>query len=185
MNNNEVVLIIITGKTASGKDTVVGKILEKDPEFKKVLTTTSRVPRNAEVNGRDYHFISESEFKRKIETGDFLEYVEYGGNLYGTQKNQINPNEDLIWKIDPSMAGKAKQLFPDALVVYINTGDEIVLKRLRERGLSEQEIEKRMQNDQQFWQRYKDSYDYVVENMPGKLDNTIDKIVQIIQNHRS
>lgn len=173
-------LIIITGKTASGKDTLISRILQKYPDFRKVLTTTSRTPRNGEKNGVDYNFISENEFKRKIKQGDFLEYVEYGGNYYGTEKSRISPWENLIWKIDPSMAGKAKSVFENSKIIYITCDEESVLKRLKGRGLSEEEIQKRMADDKKIWNQYKDSYDYVVENVPGKLNQTIDEIVNII-----
>lgn len=173
-------LLILTGKTASGKDTLISEILQKYPDFKKVLTITSRLPREGEVSGIDYNFISESEFKQKIEQEDFLEYVEYGGNYYGTEKSRINDDENLIWKIDPSMAGKAKELFPDSISIYIRVDNQVVLDRLRERGLSEEDIAKRMQDDLKFWDLYRDKYDHVVENVPGNLQLAIDKIRQII-----
>ncbi len=173
-------LLILTGKTASGKDTLVAKILEKYPDFRKVITSTSRSPREDEKNGVDYSFVSADEFKQKIAQGDFLEYVEYGGNFYGTEKSQLNPKENLIWKIDPSMAGKAKAVFRDSTIIYINSDNETVLKRLRERGLSEEEVVKRMQDDQRFWQFYHDKYDYIVENVPGNLQVAVDKICEII-----
>ena len=178
-------LLVLTGKTASGKDTIIARVLSKYPNFKRVLTTTSRQIRSDEQNGVDYNFISEDRFKQKIAQGDFLEHVEYGGNLYGTEKSQINPNENLIWKIDPSMAGKAKKIFPDSTIIYINVADSIVLQRLRERGLTEDEIDKRIQDDQKFWDEYKDKYDYVVENVSGNLEVALNKIYEIINTSKS
>lgn len=175
-------LIIISGKTASGKDTLIARILKKYPNFKKVLTSTSRLPRNGEQNGMDYNFISQEQFKQKISQEEFLEHVEYGGNYYGTEKSRVNPAEDLIWKIDPSMAGKVKEIFPGSIVIYISTDEMTILKRLKDRGLSKEEIEKRMQDDEKFWDLYQDKYDFVVENKPGALEETVDKIAQLIQN---
>lgn len=177
-------LLVLTGKTASGKDTLIAKILEKYPNFRKVLTTTTRAPREAEVNGVDYNFISKEDFKKNLEQGDLLEYVEYGGNLYGTERPQINLTEDLIWKIDPSMAGKAKEMFKNSITLYITVDEGVVLERLKMRGLSRKEIEKRIQDDQKFWDEYQDRYDYVVENVPGQLDQTVAKITQIINASR-
>ena len=173
-------LIVITGKTASGKDTVVSKLLIKYPDLKKIVTTTTRAPRKEEVNEVDYNFITEAEFRQKISNGELIEYVEYGGNLYGTEKSRINPNEDLIWKIDPSMAGKAKEVFPHSIVIYITADNQTILKRLKARTLSESEIAKRMQDDQKFWDQFNDKYDYIVKNAPGKLNQTVDEIVNII-----
>lgn len=190
-------LIVLTGKTASGKDTVMSRLLFRWPDFKRVITTTSRVPRSGEKNGVDYSFLSRDDFNQKVEAGDFIEYVSYGGNLYGTEKTQIINNLDrgLIWRIDPSRAGQIKELIKSSfeaelaesllkrvLVIYLTVDDSVVLKRLQKRDLSKEEIDKRMQEDKQHWQQYQDNYDFVVENMPGKLDETIDKVIRIIEN---
>lgn len=175
-------LIVLTGKTASGKDTVAAKLLEKFPDFRKVLTTTSRSQRNGEKNGEDYNFTSKNEFLQKIENDDFIEYVEYAGNLYGTEKSQLILTSNLIWRIDPSRAGQIRDLIKDKniLVIYLTVNDEIVLQRLKKRNLRQEEIDKRMKEDADFWNKYRNNYDYVIENVPGKLDETIDKITQII-----
>lgn len=188
-------LIILTGKTAAGKDTVMLKLLQKLPGFKRVVTTTSRGIRPGEQDGKDYLFISEAEFRRKIDQGDFIEYVQYGGNFYGTEKAQIigNLNRDLIWRIDPSRAGRIRQFIKDSfespqvdellkkvLVIYLTIPDELVLERLHRRNLSSEEIQNRMREDDRFWQEYKDSYDFVVENVNGRLDETVNKILEII-----
>lgn len=175
-------LIILTGKTASGKDTVISKLLTRLPDFRKVTTTTSRPPRHGEKNGVDYNFISREDFKQKIDRNDFIEYVEYGGNFYGTEKSElIESDKGLIWRIDPSRAGKIREIIEaPLLVIYLTVPDVVVIERLERRGFSQEEIEKRMGEDRKFWEEYKESYDFVVENIPGKLDQTVDKIVQII-----
>lgn len=190
--------IILTGKTASGKDTIKFALLRKYPLLKKVTTTTSRAPRSNETDGLDYLFLTRDEFESKIQKGDFAEYVEYGGNLYGTQKKELEQalKEDFLWKIDPSRAGEvrefikrsfpaqtAQELIKAVLVLYINVSDEVVLQRLQKRGLSEEEIQKRMMDDKRIWDKYKNSYDFIIENETGKLDQTISKIEQIIENH--
>ena len=191
-------LIVLTGKTTSGKDTVASKLQQKFPNLKKILTTTSRPPRNSETNGIDYDFLSEDKFKQKITEGDFIEHVEYGGNLYGTQKCQIanNLGHDLIWRIDPSRAGKVREFIKDSfdqsraddllkriVVIYLTVSDEVVLERLKKRGISQAEINHRMQEDKLFWEQNQDNYDFVIENIPGKLKETVDKIVKILENH--
>lgn len=179
-------LIVLTGKTASGKDTIMAKLLSRFPDLKRVITTTSRSPRQGERNGVDYNFVSGEEFRKKIKAGDFIEHVEYAGNLYGTEKSQLeDTSHDLIWRIDPSMAGQVKSLFKNPLVIYLMVDDEVVLERLKERGLNQEEISKRMQEDKRFWGEFKDCYDFVVENVPGKLDETLDKIALLIENQRS
>ena len=175
-------LIILTGKTASGKDTVAAKLLEKIPSLKKVLTTTSRTPRPGEQNGIDYNFVSGESFQQKIDSGDLIEYVEYGGNFYGTEKSQIDPNKDLIWKIDPSRAGKIRELISSKLIViYLTAPDSVILERLKKRGLSEDQIKKRVTDDQKFWEEYKDSYDHVIENIPGRLEQTVEQVINFVK----
>lgn len=193
-------LLVITGKTASGKDTVASLLLKKFPDFRKILTTTSRALRQGETEGIDYHFISREEFTRKTETDSFVEFVEYAGNLYGTEKSQIlgHLDHNLIWRIDPSRAGQVRELISTSfdsslskdlltrvVVVYITVDDNVALERLKQRGLSVQEIAQRMADDKKFWQEYQGSYDFVIENEPGKLNKTLDKIVQIMENHHS
>lgn len=194
------ILVVLTGKTASGKDTVASRLQIRFPDFKKVLTTTSRLPRNGETEGIDYNFITEDDFRQKISEGEFLEHVCYGGNFYGTQQTQItgNLNNNLIWRIDPSRAGQvrelirnsfdpktAEDLFKKVVVIYLTVNDEVALERLNKRKLKNEEIERRMYEDRKFWQKHKDNYDFVIENIPGKLDQTVDKIVSIIENRLS
>jgi len=192
-------LTVLTGKTASGKDTVMAKLLSRFPDFKRIITTTSRKQRLGEKDGMDYNFISEQDFKLKIKRQDFIEYVEYGGNLYGTEKAQIikNLDHDLIWRIDPSRSsqirefirsafdqGRAENLLKCILVIYLTVDDSVVLERLKKRGLSCAEIEKRMQEDADVWQEFKDNYDFVIENIPGKLAETVDKICNIVKTYQ-
>lgn len=187
-------LLILTGKTASGKDTIKNALLEKFPSLKRVVTTTSRLPRDNEKDGIDYHFLTKEEFKRKIQSGEFAEHVEYGGNLYGTYKSELEAAAtlDTLWRIDPSRAGEvrqfitrafpkdiADQLIKNVRVIYIAVSDDVALQRLRERHLPEEEIKKRMADDKKIWDQYKDSYDYIIENVPGKLAETVDKIISI------
>lgn len=179
-------LLILTGKTASGKDTIMKALISRYPNLNRVISITSRAKRFGEQEGFDYNFVSKEEFKRKIENGDFLEYVEYGGNFYGTEKSQIKENQDLIWRIDPSRAAIVRDLIKDkVLVIYINIPDEVALERLRTRGLQDSEIAKRMEDDKKMWLEYKDKYDYIIENVTGKLSETIDKVSKIIDQTHS
>lgn len=188
-------LIILTGKTASGKDTVMSSLLAHFPNLKRVVTTTSRQPRMGERSGIDYHFVSREIFLEKITKGEFIEHVEYGGNLYGTEKLQIadNLDKDLIWRIDPSRAGqirqfiksslreRADQILKDLLVIYLMIDDSVSLQRLKIRGLSQDQIDKRLQEDQAYWDQYKDQYDFVINNVPGQLKQTMEQVIKLIE----
>ena len=169
---NSSTLLILTGKTASGKDTIKAALLKKYPNLRKVITTTSRTPRYNEKNGLDYHFLPRTEFEAKIQKADFAEWVEYGGNLYGTYKKELEQalQHSTLWKIDPSRAGeardfikrsfskeKAEQLIRSLVVIYITCEDSVILQRLKNRRLSEAEIQKRMSDDKKIWQQYQNS----------------------------
>lgn len=173
----------------------MNRLLSRFPNFRRVITTTSRKQRFGEKNHVDYHFISEADFRRKINDGDFIEYVKYGGNIYGTEKYQIlgNLGNGLIWRIDPSRAGEikkfiknafdettARNLLRRAVEIYLTVDDDVVLKRLKKRGLSQEEIASRMEEDAKFWQEFKNNYDFIIENVPGQLDQTVAKVCEII-----
>ena len=187
MNN---FLLVLTGKTAAGKDCVMNLLLKKYPDLRRVITTTTRPPRQGETNGKDYFFITREDFERKIGSGDFAEYVEYAGNFYGTEKQHLKEaGKSMIWRIDPSRAAVIRNIIPDGtftkiIVIYLTVSDDVVLKRLEERRLSRDEIDLRMKEDRSFWKIFKDKYDYVVENVPGELHSTIDKISGILENQR-
>lgn len=190
--------IVLTGKTASGKDTIMRHLLSRFPQLKRIISTTSRSIRDGEKNGVDYKFITSNQFKEKINSGEFLEYVEYGGNFYGTEKTELEKSQqsDLIWRIDPSRAGEVrefiKRAYPEdqaeklaqrVMVFYITTSDEVILERLKRRKLSGEEIEKRMSDDKKIWLENQNNYDFIIDNTSGKLDETIDKIISIITAH--
>lgn len=161
-------------------------LLSRYPNLGRVTSTTSRAKRFGEQEGFDYNFVSREEFKKKIEDGDLLEYVEYGGNFYGTEKSQIKENQNLIWRIDPSRAAKIRDLIKEkVLVLYINIPDEIALERLKARGLTEDEIAKRMEDDRKIWSESKDKYDYIIENVIGNVEETIEKVSKIIDHTNS
>lgn len=191
------VLLIITGSTASGKDTVVKKLLERFPNFAKITTTTSRFPRKEEVAGKDYYFVSREKFLEMIQEGKFLETVEYSGNFYGTTKSEIKKvlnGQNMIWRIEATMAARAKDYFRDifdpesskkiigrTLIVFITTPDKkTLIKRLRARGMSEERIQVRFKQDGENWDKLKDKFENVIVNTDGMLDQTIDQISSLI-----
>lgn len=192
-------LLVLTGPTASGKDTIMQKLLEQFPYMQRVITTTSRAPRKGEQDGIDYHFISETEFRKKIDQGELIEYVKYGDNFYGTYKKEITSklDQDTIWRIDPSRAGQidkfiksafepemAEKLLKQVMVVYVTASEAEVRRRLKIRSLSDDEISKRLKQDSWDWTHYKGNYDFVVENPEGKLEETLEEISQIIKAHQ-
>lgn len=192
-------LIIICGPTASGKDAIMHSLLKLHPNYERIITSTTRAPRDLERNGVDYSFISKEDFIEKDGKGEFIEINEYSGNLYGTPKSEFQKVLDgktIIWRVDPTMAARAKGFFAvsfpgkdgqelakKTLVVYIQSEPQIIEQRLRERGMDEKEIGRRITQDKANWEACKDKFDYIIENEEDKLEETVGKITQIIENH--
>lgn len=175
-------LIVITGATVSGKDTVMAKLLKINPAWKKVVTTTTRPPRPDERNGIDYNFINLETFQKMKAEDEFLETVEYAGNSYGTAKSALNPvlhGQTLIWRIDASRATKVDKLFDNVKVIYLKLPDHATRqKHFLKRGMKESDIEKRIKQDEIDWNV--GNFKNVVINYEGKLNETIQTVEKII-----
>lgn len=191
------ILLIITGSTASGKDTMVKKLLQKYPSFSKVTTITSRPPRMGEINGRDYYFVSQEQFLQMSRDGKFLETVNYSGNYYGTTRAEIEKvlqGQNMIWRIEATMAARAKDYFQEifdpksaqkiisrTLVVFITTPDkETLVRRLQSRGMREEAIQVRFKQDAENWANLKDKFDHLIVNAEGQLNETVNQVSSLI-----
>lgn len=194
------VFIVISGSSTAGKDTVKYKLLELFPTLHKIITTTTRDPRHGEIDGEDLHFVTVEEFKKMEKNGDFIETVEYAGNYYGTTKKAILEalDKDVIWRIDPSRAAKVREMIKESfpsdvaerlikklVVIYLHIPLETTRQRLAKRGVSDEEVEVRINQDRSFWELYKDAYDYTIENKQGELDKTMEKILQLVKRNES
>lgn len=176
-------LIIITGSTGSGKDTIVAELRKINPSWKQIITSTTRPPRPNETQGVEYNFINKQTFLEMVNNGDFIETVEYAGNNYGTPKSAFDPlfkGETLIWRIEASMSARVSDLFKNTIVIYIDLPDkETIYRRLKIRGMSEEEIEKRIKQDEHDRQKY--HFENVIINSDGHLDKSVQKIVDLIK----
>src|SRR5579884_3545818 len=98
------VLLVLTGPSGAGKDTVIAELVRNNPQMGRVITTTTRQMREGESEGSPYHFISREKFEQLIAEDAFLEWVEFRGELYGTQKqtfpDTMQSGNDVIWKIE-------------------------------------------------------------------------------------
>lgn len=107
-------LVVISAPSGGGKNTVVSHLLEVMPASARLVTTTTRAPRPGESDGVDYHFVTRGTFQKKIQLGDFLEWVEFAGNFYGTDRHEL---EDLLAKNDFIFANidvRGRKSFEDA-----------------------------------------------------------------------
>lgn len=181
---NKGMLVVLSGPSGSGKDTVLSEIFIKAPELKKSVSMTTRKPREGEIDGVDYFFVDESEFTDAVRDGKMLEYARYGGNYYGTPKDRVDSwlNEGLtvILKIDVQGGENIRRLYPDAVSIFITPPSMYVLeKRLRRRGSeAEDEVRKRLSIASEELDKITD-YDYMVIN--DSLDDAVDDVITIIK----
>ena len=136
-------LLVITGPSGVGKGTLVRALLNRNPEFYLSISATTRKPRTGEIEGKDYYFVTPSEFEQKIENGQLLEWAEYAGNYYGTPRTpierQIELGKTVILEIEVLGARQVKETFSDALLLFIlPPSDQELERRLRGRGNEEE-----------------------------------------------
>ncbi|HKV04078.1 MAG TPA: guanylate kinase [Candidatus Acidoferrales bacterium] len=169
MSQTEPLVLIVSGPSGSGKSTLVQKILELPGTMLSVSCTT-RPPRKTESDGKWYNFISEAEFQRMVERGEFLEYAQvFGKNWYGTPRKSLEialeQKKDLVLEIDVQGALQAKQKLPGAIAVFvIPPSRDDLERRIRERGQdSEDEIRRRLERARQEMLNYS-SYDFAIIN---------------------
>jgi guanylate kinase len=184
MNGN---LIIVSAPSGAGKTTLVAGALDRDNQVRPSISFTSRLPRAGEEQGVHYHFVSRAEFEAMIANGDFLEWAEVHGNLYGTSRQAVEEirfsGYDVILTIDIQGAAQARKLFPDAISVFIMPPSlEALTRRLENRG-TDTAYDRRVRLDSALheMEQYV-NFDYVVIN--DDLNRAIDELVAVITAER-
>ena len=133
---------MVTGPSWVGKGTVIRRLLERRPDYQLSVSATTRTPRPGEVDGRDYHFLSEQEFERRLAAGDFLEHALYAGNHYGTLKDEVNRADgNLVLEIEVEGARQVRKALPEATQVFIAPpSDDALRQRLEGRMTDAPEV---------------------------------------------
>jgi guanylate kinase len=128
-------VLVVTGPSGVGKGTLIRELLEQRPDYRLSVSATTRAPRRGEEDGRDYHFLTEQEFERRLAAGDFLEHALYAGNYYGTLKEEVDRAPgNLVLEIEVEGARQVKQRLPGATQVFIAPpSDETLRQRLVQR----------------------------------------------------
>jgi guanylate kinase len=103
-----------------GKGTLIKGLLERVPGLQLAVSATTRAPREGEVNGVDYHFLSDEDFGRRVQRGEFVEHAEYAGHRYGTLKSELTrPARGIVLEIDVQGARQVREGLPDAVLIFI------------------------------------------------------------------
>ena len=186
-------VIVISGPSGSGKSTVINALCKADKTLHLSVSATTRKPRPREVDGVDYHFLSKAEFEKYIQQNRFLEWAEYGDNLYGTLKSEIadarETGKDSILEIEVkgSLAIRERDLTParSILIFIVPPSFAILEKRLRLRKTeSESELKQRLDIAKSEVLEI-EHYDYWVSNPEDGLQEAVQQIQTIIRAERS
>ena len=202
MKSEKGLIFVISAPSGAGKTTICREFLKVAPRVRFSVSSTTRKPRRGEVEGRDYHFVSEEQFREGIAQGEFIEWEINYGNLYGTSKGHITgfleEGYDMLFDVDTRGAKNLKTLYPDAVFVFILPPSMDALKeRLGKRGSERGEpLAARLERAMQEMAENK-RYDYVIfndtiqasvdilrsiyiaeKNRRIRLDEKIDKLMQ-------
>ena len=152
--------IALVGKAASGKDYLKAKLIKRGMNFG--VSTTTRPPREGEVDGVDYHFITEDEFLSHIAYENIVFYQRFNGHLYGITKHEFQRCDAVILNAEV-LSKMPEDVRYSLFVIYLNIDDGTRMKRMKERGFSDVEITERIYADMKQYEGF-DNYDMMITN---------------------
>jgi len=179
-------LVIISAPSGAGKDASIERLVKKLADAVVYVTATSRKPRPGEIPGKHYYFYSPEKFREEIEEGNFLEWSMVHGEFKGVRRDVLGETLQnhtiVIVKPDPQGMRKIKSHLPEALTIFIMPPSvESLKRRLDHRGTETPEQREIRLRNAEIEMAAAPEYDYVVVNEDGKLDETVDKIAEIIK----
>lgn len=181
-------LVLYTGSSGVGKGTIMQRLLELNPNIRLSVSNTTRSPREGEIDGVHYNFVTEEQFKSLIPDDGYLEYAKYCDHYYGTPKKPVEEmldnGYDVFLEIEVCGGLQVMEKYPDILSIFILPPSMDVLeKRLRKRGTEDEgTIQKRLEQAKHEID-FKDKYRYNVIN--GELDKAVDEVLEILRKEKS
>jgi len=174
--------IVVSAPSGTGKSSICQRFMQACPEIKFSVYYTSRPPRPNEVNGKDYYFISREEFQARIDQGEFVEWVENYGHLYGssmkTMEEFLHDGQDLLLDIEPRGARKIKQKFKGGVYVFVLPPSHAeLLKRLEGRGCETEEVIQNRFDQAESELKEISWYDYIIFNKD--LETAVNQLIAI------
>jgi len=179
-------LIVISGPSGVGKDTVIQRMKERNLAIHFVVTAATRPPRPNEVHGEDYFFYTHDEFAEMIEKGELLEYAIVYNDYKGIPKAQVRDalasGKDVVMRLDVQGAATIRRLCPEALMIFLTVQDEeeMVARLLERKTETPEGLKLRIATARQEMMHI-EAFDYVVTNHENHLDETVDTIIAIIE----
>ena len=182
---NKGMLVVLSAPSGCGKDTVFKALCKKRDDVIESVSATTRQPRNGEVNGVNYYFVNEDDFKNMIDNGGLIEYAQYNKCYYGTPvkgvKKAIENGKICFLIIEVKGALKVKELFPDCVTIFLLPPSlEVLEKRLRGRDTDNDDVIKNRLEIANTELSFKDKYDYQIIN--DELSACVDDIDKILSN---
>ena len=184
MENRKGRIIAISAPSGSGKTTIVRRILKDIPELVFSVSATTRKRRKEEKEGSDYYFITENEFKKKIDNNEFIEWEKFYDYYYGTYKKvvdiAVNDGKTVILEVDVKGALSLKKIYPDAVLIYIvpPSFDEIVNRLVKRKTEDRADLQKRIDRAKMELE-LKDKFDYFVDNT--ELEKAVEETESLIR----
>ena len=180
---NKGLLIVYAGASGVGKGTIMKRLLAQNPNFRLSVSATTRKPREGEVDGREYYFVSRERFDELIKEDGFLEHAEYVGNCYGTPKapvfRMLDEGIDVFLEIEIKGFLQIKKAYPDCVSIFIipPSYEELRLRLIGRGTESPEVIAERLRTAQEEMQ-HQHLFDYVVVN--DDVDRAADEVLSII-----
>ncbi len=176
-------LIVVSGPSGAGKSTLIRQALDAIPKLAYSVSATTRKPREGEINGRDYIFLTRGEFEKWIKEGRFLEWAEYSGNLYGTPEYRVEEflrsGLSVILEIELQGARKVRDKRPDAVMIFVRAPSlEETRKRLEGRATEDLEAMERRMTTALAEVAAREEFDYEIVN--GDRDRARSDIIETI-----